>query len=174
MSDNYKVKIFIEEAFLDLLEEKNYNDITVTDIVKRANVSRTSYYRHYSSIDDIVESITDHMVDDFFTELIPMFDLNDEEKLRFFLTKQFNKIAARYKIFPTNGAKTHAIVFYRLHEKLSKIEPTIHDPNNLYEKYNIPIKMSIINGIGKKWLDDNMAESIEDIVEFTMSILRQV
>lgn len=174
MSDNYNVKRLIENAFLDLLEEKKYIDITVTDIVKRAHVSRTSYYRHFSSMDDIVESITDNMVSEFFTELVPMFNLNDDDKLKSYLTSYFNEIAKRYKIFPTATSEAHNIIFYRLHEKLSKLECSTHDTYTIYDKYSINIKMSIINGIGNKWLDDNMAEPINDMVEFTMKIIRQI
>ena len=36
----------IMEALLQLMHIKNYNDITITDITKRAGVSRMSYYRH--------------------------------------------------------------------------------------------------------------------------------
>ena len=59
------VKERIEKAFLDLMDEKPYPDITVTDIINKAEVARVSYYRNFSSIMDIIDSITDKMASDF-------------------------------------------------------------------------------------------------------------
>ena len=44
MHEPRNAKEQIEKAFLDLLEEKPYMDITVTDIVKKADVARVTYY----------------------------------------------------------------------------------------------------------------------------------
>ena len=41
-------------ALLILMEQKTYEEITITDIAKRAGVSRMSYYRLYRSKDDIL------------------------------------------------------------------------------------------------------------------------
>ena len=44
----------IMDALVQLMHTKDYNDITITDITKRAGVSRMSYYRNYKSKDDIL------------------------------------------------------------------------------------------------------------------------
>ena len=44
----------IMDALIQLMHTKDYNDITITDITKRAGVSRMSYYRNYKSKDDIL------------------------------------------------------------------------------------------------------------------------
>ena len=85
MHEPRNAKEQIEKAFLDLLEEKPYMDITVTDIVKKADVARVTYYRNFDSISDIIESITDRMADEFVTELAPMLDYGDDRSLREFL-----------------------------------------------------------------------------------------
>lgn len=41
-------------ALLLLMEQKPYEEITITDIAKKAGVSRMSYYRLYKSKDDIL------------------------------------------------------------------------------------------------------------------------
>ena len=66
---NRFTKECIETALLVLMTEKNFNDISITDIVERAGVSRSAYYRNYSSKKDIlnkylntiVETITDSL-----------------------------------------------------------------------------------------------------------------
>ena len=44
----YYVVDQIEQAFYDLMKEKDYTNITVTDIIKKAQVSRASFYRHFN------------------------------------------------------------------------------------------------------------------------------
>lgn len=51
---NQITKESIEQALLQLMAKKEYGKISITDITKRAGVSRTAYYRNYSSKDDIL------------------------------------------------------------------------------------------------------------------------
>lgn len=47
-------EVCIFTALLQLLEKKPYEEITITDITKRAGVSRMAYYRNYQSKDEIL------------------------------------------------------------------------------------------------------------------------
>lgn len=47
----------IKEAFLLLLNKTSYADITVTAICEKAQVSRSSFYLHYDSVHDVLESV---------------------------------------------------------------------------------------------------------------------
>lgn len=74
----------IREAFLALLQEKEFSRITVTDIVNRADINRGTFYAHYTDIhaivEEIEEEITDRMLEvlqdfryqDFFRDPIPV------------------------------------------------------------------------------------------------------
>lgn len=54
LKKNTMTRECIFTALLILMEQKNYEEITITDIAKRAGVSRMSYYRLYRSKDDIL------------------------------------------------------------------------------------------------------------------------
>ena len=41
------------DTFWQLLTERNYRSITVTDIVRRANVNRNSFYYHFNKLDEL-------------------------------------------------------------------------------------------------------------------------
>lgn len=43
------------EALLDLIRRKDYDAITVADILQQANVGRSTFYAHFSSKDDLLE-----------------------------------------------------------------------------------------------------------------------
>ena len=49
-----RVRFYIQEALLLLMEEKDYDKIKITDIIKRAGVSRSAFYRSYYWKKDIL------------------------------------------------------------------------------------------------------------------------
>lgn len=51
---NMQVKEKITEAFFTLLEEKNISEITITELINKAEVARSSFYRNYGSIQDVL------------------------------------------------------------------------------------------------------------------------
>ena len=53
----------IHQAFLELLREKPFEKITVTDIVKRADINRSTFYAHYPDVRGLVESLMEQTVD---------------------------------------------------------------------------------------------------------------
>lgn len=50
-------KRLIRQALMELLDEKEYERITVTDIVKRADLNRSTFYAHYPDVHGVVEEI---------------------------------------------------------------------------------------------------------------------
>lgn len=45
----------ITNALLELMKEKDYDSISITDIVEKAGLSRVTYYRHFNSKEDIIK-----------------------------------------------------------------------------------------------------------------------
>lgn len=60
----------IREALLSLMREKDFDKITVSDIIRRAEVSRTTYYYHYYLQLDVV----DELIDELFSKVSEVFD----------------------------------------------------------------------------------------------------
>ena len=54
---------FIRQAFLELLKEKRFDKITVTDIVNRADINRSTFYAHYTDVKALIEEIQYEIVD---------------------------------------------------------------------------------------------------------------
>ena len=53
----------IREAFMELLDEKEFGKITVTDITNRADLNRSTFYAHYPDVQGVVEEIQDEIID---------------------------------------------------------------------------------------------------------------
>lgn len=54
---------FIRNAFMELLREKTFDKITVTDIVNRADINRSTFYAHYSDVKSLVEEIQKEVIE---------------------------------------------------------------------------------------------------------------
>ena len=53
----------IQTAFLALLDKKEFCKITVTDVVNRADINRSTFYAHYSNLRCVAEDILDGIVE---------------------------------------------------------------------------------------------------------------
>lgn len=53
----------IRQAFLELLKEKTFEKITVTDIVKRADINRSTFYAHYPDVMGVIDEIQEEILD---------------------------------------------------------------------------------------------------------------
>lgn len=54
----------LKEAFLELLLEKPYDEISVKDILEKAGYSKPTFYNHYSSKEDFTRKIIDDEIHD--------------------------------------------------------------------------------------------------------------
>ena len=52
-----KTKAEINKMFLELLQEKEFEEITVTELAERANIARKTFYLHYEDIYDLLDSV---------------------------------------------------------------------------------------------------------------------
>lgn len=56
---NLRVRKELEDALFSLMERKPFSQITVTDLITEAHVSRASYYRNFQSKEDIIIAYLD-------------------------------------------------------------------------------------------------------------------
>lgn len=60
-----RVERLIRTAFAELLEEREFPEIKVTDIIHRADVSRSAFYSHYEDKFDLIAQIEKELMDGF-------------------------------------------------------------------------------------------------------------
>ncbi|QDJ25673.1 TetR/AcrR family transcriptional regulator [Lactococcus carnosus] len=65
----------IENAMSDLLKEKSFDHITTTELVKRAGISRSSFYTHYQDKYEMIDKYQSA----FFLKLATIFRENDTD-----------------------------------------------------------------------------------------------
>ena len=62
---NSYVKTQLTNALWDLLREKKFSDVTISEIVRKADVSRVSFYRNYKNKEDILRVRLDEITEKF-------------------------------------------------------------------------------------------------------------
>ena len=65
-SKYFNTAIKMDKAFLALLEEKDFEYITVKELCKRADVNRSTFYLHYENMTDLLAESIEYMYDDKF------------------------------------------------------------------------------------------------------------
>ena len=53
-----RTKALIREAYVSLLQEKEYGHISVSSIVERAGINRSTFYDHYIDVRELEEQVT--------------------------------------------------------------------------------------------------------------------
>lgn len=173
--ENHSVKSEIENAFLRLMTQKSYLDITVTDIVQEAKVARVSFYRNFSSISEVLDSIADATAEKLDIEFLPLLDTADERKLREYLFNYFYQISLNYKeMWAIRGLNMDLFtkcLGEKIHEKRKATEP---ENPAISERYGWAVKLCVLDGVSRKWIADGMKETPEEMIDYVMPIIKML
>ena len=147
----------IEHAFVLLLQEKNINEISVTDICKLANVNRTTFYANYLDILDLIEKVGERLLDNFHQiyadEESTQYNSNNFLKL-FYHIKE-NQLF--YKTYFKLGLDNAPITFAYDRE----LDQMLYE--NKHIGYHLDFFKAGITAIIKKWLNNNCDLSPEEL-----------
>lgn len=170
MTNDSSVKQQIKRAFMQLMSEKPYAEITVTDIVNKAHVARVSYYRNFKSFDKILDSIVEDMSENYKHEVLPLLTGNDYQNWRTALRRYFERMLVTKSEF---NAMLHAnmqVIFTRVGSSLDELNPIISE-NTLVNKYHAAAKMGMVSSVARKWLELGAVETPDELTEFIMQYI---
>lgn len=156
----------IEKVFLDLLQIKELDKISVSDICKKAGLNRTTFYANYTDIYALADSIRDKLEQN-------MMELYKEERTVGFNSNNYLKLFQHIK---------ENQIFYRTYFKLgydNQYKIITYDRQQAEEhfqgkfiEYHMEFFKSGINQIIKMWLNNGCQESPEDMFEIIKSEYR--
>ena len=149
----------IEKVFIQLIQNKEINEISVTDICKLTKLNRSTFYANYLDIYDLADKIRLRLEN----EVKNLYQKERESKHNSnnFL-KLFNHIKENqifYKTyFKLNSDSNILISKFEYDSNLSKM---LYNDNHI--EYHIEFFMAGINAIIKKWLYNGCQETPEEI-----------
>ncbi|MFE0254692.1 TetR/AcrR family transcriptional regulator [Streptomyces sp. NPDC059010] len=59
-----RTRTALQRALIDLVEERDLSQISVADVVERAEVNRSTFYAHYQDVHELAEAACTSMIDD--------------------------------------------------------------------------------------------------------------
>ena len=169
----------IRQAFFELLKEKSFEKITVTDIVKKADVNRSTFYAHYPDVLGVVEEIQEEIVDytQTFMKNIDFKDgyVNPMPHLQHIvkLVEENNEL---YRLLMTSamGAKQLDKLKYIL---IDRTIETLEVPEGLIEKseleFAIRFFMGGITDVYTQWLNGEIECTLEELNNQLASIIQR-
>ena len=169
-----------DKALLSLLEKKEFEYITIREICEKAGVNRSTFYLHYENTCDLLRETTGYVIDCFlsyFTNDRNSISLNLEEcniNELFFITPKYitpylTFIKDNRQIFKTTIKHLGTMEFDRVYQKMfdnifSPVLSRFKFPEN-ERAYVMKFYLSGITAIVMEWLDNDCAESIDDIIK---------
>ena len=163
-----KTKHAIFKAFVELLNEKDVNQITITDIAKKANINRKTFYNYYSDAYKVMEEIENLTVEAFINnmgtvEFTNMADFLTEIFIKF--TEPVNKDLEFFNLlFKTNN---RSFLIVKIVEALKEyVQKRIEESNELdIPRFEVVSNfyLSGVLSVYMNWFMNNYDQSIEEI-----------
>ena len=155
----------IESALILLMEEKKYDEITISEIVKRAGVSRTAYYRNYDSKEDILKTLLHDLISHI-NEAIEQFSYITEQEI--YWKTLFVTIKAHTVTFCT---LIKAGFGYVILEEITKHMTGSIEEKDTKGRYDMIFWSGAVYNILTNWVQYGMKQTEDEMVQICLYII---
>lgn len=178
-----KTKEAIFEAFFDLLNESTFQQISVGDIIEKANIGRSTFYSHFTSKDDLLTAVCQHLFDHVFVTASYAEHRLDENNTKNFEDSLADRVAHLFYHFKQNDDKVLTLFrlnddYFRrnLREQLAQhLSPAVKDyffkgsqlPPLLLQQHIISTFITCLSW----WLRDAPEKSTEEMSQFFSELI---
>jgi AcrR family transcriptional regulator len=169
----------IRQAFFELLKEKNFEKITVTDIVKKAEINRSTFYAHYPDVMGVVEEIQQEILTytQQFMENVDFKDFYDNPKPHLqHIVKLVAENNELYRLLMTSAmaAKQLACLKYILIDRtIETLEMRNGSINKFEWEFSIRFYMGGIIDVYTQWMNGVIDCSLDDLTDQLANIIYQ-
>lgn len=88
----------IQDAMIQLMEQMDYDKITITAISNKANISRTTFYLFYGSKKELIYDISDTFLDDYMETFTQSMDAASQEITDRIFRQAFLRLKKKEKV----------------------------------------------------------------------------
>ena len=163
----------IKNSFAELLKEKGeINNITVTELSKRANITRGSFYSHYDSIYDVAQEIESDLQEMAFSN---MESISSTEDLYHFIDVMFNYLKENENLYRKLMQSNDPIIYInRLNKKFYNVFTKIIKSND--EELDVIINFYISGSLSLliKYYRTEIDESLDTLNIYFKKILNKL
>lgn len=153
-------------ALLKLMKKKKFKDITITELVRCAGVSRTAFYRNYTEKEDILKEVSYETM-----EMVKksLFSEKYKNNFRVWLTDYFGVVKKNAEIIEillkTNYPNSTLYDWFDFN--IPEFEK-----GSTFERYQFMYISSGLNSIIFHWIKTGLQESEEEMADICMDIMK--
>ena len=159
--NNSFIKECILQALLQLMDTKDFKEISITEITKKAGVSRMAYYRNYYYKEDILNN--------YMTELLDKYQQIRDNIVEASPNDKYELLLHVFEYFKENEKFVLCLEKSNLSNIIqNRINGYIHETyksKDIYDKYDAIIFGGALYNTGKYWLLTGKKESLEDLTK---------
>lgn len=164
-----KTKEYVYEALKALLKKFTYNDISISMIIKKSGIGRTTFYRHFYTKDDIIKTKLKQQTLELVDLLNTTYDLSTYDKDIYYKVKLF------FQYWNDHPGIIELIIFlkktdilYTMWSKLLLEMFTIYDMGLKQDVSKLYIAQFATGGLTSlliQWFKNKRKESVEYIAK---------
>jgi len=170
-----KTKKAIKDAFYELISKYDYSKISIQDIIDKANIGRSTFYDHFETKDELLNSMCNDLFEHIFNH-----DLKEEshcfmesstlkEKIIHIMYHLLERKEAIKGILKSDASNTFINYFTKYIDKVSlDLKPNYNGVPNDFVKHHVTL--SIIEMI-KYWVKNDFKEDPNILVEYYLKML---
>ena len=171
----------IHNSFVKLINKMDYNDISIQNILDDSGVSRSTFYAHYKTKDELLLSISNHIFSHVFSKTLEEEETHDYSKdifydYRHLIEHIFYHVQDEKELFEgilkSNGTK---IFMDEFRKQLFRFVDSYY--NNYPHTNNIPLELEKSIAVEefivilKYWINDGFKETPEEIAKYFIQML---
>lgn len=170
-----QTKLKLKNAFTSLLKEKNFENISISDITRRANINRGTFYLHYTDKYDMVEQLKEQTLADLDSILN---DCDIETNIHHVLIETFSYLQHHFDFIEVisntsfvNFPKTIKDFVYNFLLKFPNYKAVITKHYDVPYPYALEVYLASIESLISYWVSTHGKESPEEMTEIISKVL---
>ena len=175
-----KSRAAIENAFINLVEIKGFQNITIKEIAEKAVVNRNTIYLNYGSKEDILESIVNSSVEKYFgtidSNYFKTISINKKNIKNFYvnLFKAVDENIELYRILLTDQSSAGHVQMELA--RLKKELLSLFEPTEMTKMKISFVTNGVLGVVGSyiKFATGTAEDNIKVLTELTFSNLRHI
>jgi len=163
-------KMMLQEALIKILEQKKLSEISVLELCEKANVNRTTFYKYYRDISDLLDEIKAEFVVEL-ANILKMYNMKEDNDKAITKIMLLLKEKGKYAkvLLGKNVNQAFLDDLYPYFIKKSSLNKDSKKNKAVIDGYFIMLYYGSI-GLIRNWLNNDFNLSIEEITEIIKNI----
>jgi AcrR family transcriptional regulator len=170
-----RTRQLLHHAFLELLREKSFQEITIQDISERATVNRVTFYAHFLDKNDLLEYSIREMFKERLHSALPESAPFTHENLAILIRALCEFLGEMTRECPAPHGQMDALIEKQIKETVSEVLLTwleeFLNPNPDTAEKKATITAWAIYGAAVQWSQKTRSEPVKDYVQQIFPII---